>query len=45
MKDDSVTFKYEKDLKTELEEFDDLGRVQNKIFSNDFFGKIIIEPL
>jgi len=32
MQDDSVTFKYEKDLKTELEEFDDLGRVQNIIF-------------
>lgn len=30
VKDDSVTFEYEKSLKTELEEFDDLGKVQNK---------------
>ena len=31
VKDDSVIFTYKKDLKTEMQEFDDLGRVQNKI--------------
>lgn len=36
VKDDSVIFKYDKDLKTELEEFDDLGKVRNKIISNNF---------
>ena len=35
VKDDSVTFEYEKSLKTELEEFDDLGKVHNKISSNN----------
>ena len=35
VKDDSVTFEYEKSLKTELEEFDDLGKVHNKKSSNN----------
>ena len=30
VKDDSVIFTYKKDLKTEMQEFDDLGRVRNK---------------